>query len=98
MDLRDHLAHQAESVGNQEHLLLNVHNDDLLGELDQQLDGFGDVIQFKEVLLLLEVEEDLAHDYPQREVEDLIVKVGQVEGEVLSEDSLQELDQVLDLD
>jgi hypothetical protein len=62
VDLSDHLAHEPERVGDQEHFLLDVHDDDALGEFDQELDCLSDVVKLEEVFLLLQVEEDLTDD------------------------------------
>lgn len=98
VDLSDHLAHESESIGDEEHFLLNVHDYDALGELDQQLDCLGDVVKLEEILLLLQVEEDLTDDDAEGEVEDLIVEFLHVELEVVRQHPLQELDQVFNLD
>jgi hypothetical protein len=62
------------------------------------VDGFANVVELEEVLLLLQVEKDLADDDAQGEVEHLVVKLLQVELEVSLEHALEELNQVLDLD
>jgi len=98
VNLRDHLAHQSQSVRHEEHLLLNVHDNHLLSKFDQELNRLGDVVELEEVLLLLEIEEDLADNDSEREVKHLIVELFHVELKILREDSLEELDEIFYLD
>ena len=88
MDLCDHLTHEPQGIRNDEHFLFDVHHDHFLGELDEELDGLRDVLELEEVLLLLQVEEDLADYDSERKVEDLVVELFHLELEIACEDSL----------
>ena len=98
MDLRDHLAHQSQSIGDEEHLLLNIHDDHLLSKLDQELNRLRDVVELEEILFLLQIEEDLADNDSEGEVKHLVIELFHVELEILRENSLQELDEIFYLD
>ena len=98
VDLGDHKTQQPQSVRGDEHLLLNIHHDDLLSEFNHKVDGLSNIIQLEEVLFLLQVEKDLTHDYSQRKVEHLVIEFLHPKLEILTQNFLEEIYEVFDFD
>lgn len=79
MDGCDHLRDKPKGVGDEAHLLFDIHRHHPLSELYQQADAFSHVHILKERAVLLEGEEDLGDDDAEAEVEDVVLELTHVE-------------------
>ena len=83
-------------------LLVDAHQENLLGEFDQQANSFANVVEFEELYLILHVKEDFAHNHLEGEDEDFVVlELLHLEVKVfrlLFEDEAKEIQDFVNLD
>lgn len=86
-----HLAKKSERVGDKLGFVFDVQLDYVHSEINQQLDTLCHFIEFEELRLQLEIEEDLTDDDFEGEVQYLIAELLVIEFELFLQDLPQKV-------